>query len=406
MGFKILVADKFPDAKIKELTQAGCSVVYDPALKEASLVKAVEGELPDIIIVRSTKVEKAVIEANPRLNLIIRAGAGYNTIDIASASAHSIYVSNCPGKNSIAVAELAFGLILSLDRKIPDNVKDMRAGIWNKEKYSKADGLFGKTIGIAGTGMIGSEMIIRAKAFGLKVAAWSRSLTPGKAEDMDVEYCRNVIELAEKSDIVSVHLALTGDTKGLFGKEFFNAMKSGSFFINTSRAEVADEEALKDALKGKGIMAGLDVFSGEPSSGTGDVKNSFEGIENVYCTHHIGASTKQAQDAISDEAIRIVKDYLTTGVVRNCVNLLEKTSARFVLSVHHLNRVGVLAGVLDIIRDNNINVESMQNVIFSGAEGACANIQIDNELDKNVIKKILDSNSAIISASQYDIGSN
>ncbi len=404
MGLKILVADKFPENKIRELTSLGCIVVYDPGLKEASLTSAVSRELPDVIVVRSTKVGKDVITANPRLNLVIRAGAGFNTIDITAASASSVYVANCPGKNSIAVAELAFGLILGLDRKIPDNVIDMRSGVWNKEKYSKADGLFGKTIGIAGTGMIGSEVITRARAFGLKVAAWSRSLTPEKAEDMDVEYCRDVIDLAGKSDIVSVHLALTGDTRGLFGKDFFNAMKKGAFFINTSRAEVVDEDALYEAVTLKGIKAGLDVFNGEPSSGTGEIKNTLAGLPNVYCTHHIGASTQQAQDAISDEAIKIIRDYISTGRVRNCVNLLEKTPAKYMLCVHHINRVGVLAGVLDIIRDSNINVESMQNVIFSGAEGACANIQIDNELDKNVLERILASNRAIISTSQYDIG--
>ena len=403
MGFKILIADKFPENKIEEFTSLGCKVVYDPGLKEASLTKAVGDELPDIIIVRSTKVGKESIEANPKLNLIIRAGAGYNTIDIATASEQSVYVANCPGKNSIAVAELAFGLILSLDRKIPDNVADFRSGIWNKEKYSKADGIFGKTLGIIGTGMIGSEVISRAKAFGLKIAAWSRSLTPEKAENMDIEYCKDVKTLAGKADIISVHLALTNDTRGFLGEDFFNSMKEGACFVNTSRAEVIDEEALKNAVLSKKIRAGLDVFSGEPSSGTGNFKSDFSGIENVYCTHHIGASTKQAQNAISDEAVKIVKEYIATGSVRNCVNLLEKTSAKYMLCVHHFNRVGVLAGVLDIIRDSNTNVESMQNVIFSGAEGACANIQIDTALDSKTIKKIIESNKDILSASQYDI---
>lgn len=403
MGLKILIADKFPGEKVSGLSETGCEVFYDPALKEESLEKAVRERQPDVIIVRSTKVTAAIIAANPRLNLVIRAGAGYNTIDIAAASSHSVYVANCPGKNSIAVAELAFGLVLAIDRKIPDNVSEMKAGTWNKEKYSKADGLFGKTLGIIGTGMIGKEMISRARAFGMEVCAWSRSLTPEKAKDLEAQYCGSITELAGMSDIVSVHLALTGDTRNLIGKDFFSAMKKNSVFINTSRAEIVDEDALAEAILEKELWAGLDVFSGEPASGTGTVSSRFSEMENVYCTHHIGASTKQAQDAISDEAIKIVNDYITTGNVRNCVNLLEKTPAKYMLSVHHLNRVGVLAGIFDIIRDNNINVESMQNVIFTGGEGACANIQIDNPLGDDLIRKIVDSNSNVLSASQHEI---
>ena len=153
---KILIADKFPESGLNELKAAGFEVVYDAELKDESLTQAVSSTGADVLVVRGTKVPGATLEAG-RLSLVVRAGAGYNTIDVKTASARGIYVANCPGKNSIAVAELAFGLILSLDRRIPANANDLRAGKWNKKEYSRARGLFGCTLGLIGLGQIGQE---------------------------------------------------------------------------------------------------------------------------------------------------------------------------------------------------------------------------------------------------------
>ena len=178
------------------------------------------------------------------LKLVVRAGAGYNTIDVAAASRRGIYVSNCPGKNSIAVAELAFGLILALDRRIADNVISLRQGQWNKTEYSKARGLYGRTLGLIGVGRIGREMIPRAKGFSMPVVAWSRSLTPAEARELGVEYAASPVEVARRADIVSVHLASNAETRGRIDAEFFEAMRQGAYFINTSRAELVDPVAL------------------------------------------------------------------------------------------------------------------------------------------------------------------
>src|SRR5437879_4612963 len=163
---KILIADKFEQSGLDALQACGCVVIYNPGLQDDALVAAIAGHQPDALVVRSTKVTEAMLDAG-RLSLVVRAGAGYNTIDVRAASARGIYVSNCPGKNSIAVAELAFGLMLSLDRRIHDNVGDLRHGRWNKKEYSKARGIFGRTLGLIGVGRIGQERISRAKAFGM-----------------------------------------------------------------------------------------------------------------------------------------------------------------------------------------------------------------------------------------------
>src|SRR5438309_4294183 len=242
----VLIADKFEQSGRVGLQAIGCEVSFQPDLKDDALVSAIAQVQPDVLIVRSTKVTEPILAAGP-LKLIVRAGAGYNTIDVAAASRRGIYVSNCPGKNSIAVAELAFALILALDRRIADNVVALRAGEWNKKEFSRARGLFGRTLGLVGVGKIGQEMIPRARAFGMPVVAWSRSLTDEKAAALGVERKDSPLDVARAADIVSVHLALKPETRMLIGRDFFQAMKGGAYFINTSRGDVVDQSALVEA---------------------------------------------------------------------------------------------------------------------------------------------------------------
>ena len=256
----VLIADKFEQSGRDGLQALGCDVSYQPDLKDESLVAAIAQIRPDVLVVRSTKVTEAMLDAGS-VKLVVRAGAGYNTIDVAAASKRGIYVSNCPGKNSIAVAELAFALILALDRRIADNVISLRRGEWNKKEFSKARGLFGRTLGLIGVGKIGQEMIPRAIAFGMPVVAWSRSLTRERADELGVAYRAKPDEVAKEADVVSVHLALKPQTQGLIGADFFGAMRPGAYFINTARGDVVDQRALIEAMKTRGIRAGLDVFA-------------------------------------------------------------------------------------------------------------------------------------------------
>ena len=177
---KVLVADTFEKSGLDGLKTAGCDVVYRPDLKDDALTAAIRESSADVLVVRSTPVTGAMLESGG-LSLVVRAGAGYNTIDVATASARGIYVSNCPGKNAIAVAELAFALLLALDRRIPDNVAELRAGAWNKKEYSKARGLYGRTLGLLGYGNIGQEVARRAHAFGMPIVVWSRRFATGRA---------------------------------------------------------------------------------------------------------------------------------------------------------------------------------------------------------------------------------
>jgi D-3-phosphoglycerate dehydrogenase len=392
---RVLIADKFEQSGRDGLEAAGCDYSYQPDVKDDTLVEAIKSYAPDALVVRSTKVSEAMLEAGA-LKLVVRAGAGYNTIDVAAASRRGIYVSNCPGKNSIAVAELAFALILALDRRIADNVSALRQGQWNKKEFSRARGLYGRTLGLVGTGQIGQEVIRRAHAFGMPVVAWSRSLTEARAAELGVERMESPADVARASDIVSVHVALKPDTRGLLGADFFAAMREGAYFINTSRGEVVDQGALLAAMRARGLRAGLDVFAAEPASATGEFTDEIAREANLYGTHHIGASTDQAQEAIAAETVRIIRAFKETGKVPNVVNLAARTPATHLLVVRHRDRPGVLAQVLDAIRAAHINVQEMENIVFEGAEAAVARINLEAAPDASTLERLRAENADII----------
>ncbi len=394
---KILVADKFEKSGLDGLAGTGAAVLFEPDLKDEALGARLSESGADVLIVRSTKVTAGVLERARGLALVIRAGAGVNTIDLAAASRQGVFVANCPGKNGIAVAELAMGLVLALDRRIPENAEALRRGEWNKKEFSKAKGIFGRTLGIAGTGTIGREVAARARAFGMEVLGWSRSLTDGKAEALGIERVPAVLDLARRCDVVSVHLAAAPETKGLFGAEFFAAMRPGSFFVNTARADVVDAAALLEALD-RGIRAGLDVFPKEPAESKAPFDDALARHPNVVGTHHIGASTDQAQEAIAAETVRIVRTYLETGKVDNVVNVARRPPATHLLVVRHRDRVGVLAHVLAALKGDGISVQGMENTVFEGAEAACARIELDKEPRAGTLETILIGSADIYSA--------
>lgn len=401
---QVLVADKFEQSGREGLQTLGCDVSYQPDLKDDALVQAIAQIRPDVLVVRGTKVSEPMLAAGP-IKLVVRAGAGYNTIDVAAASKRGIYVSNCPGKNSIAVAELAFALILALDRRIVDNVVALRRGEWNKKEFSKARGLFGRTIGLIGVGKIGQEMIARAHAFGMNVIAWSRSLTPERAAELGVIHKDSPQAVAAEADVVSVHLALNNETRNIISAGIFNAMREGAYFINTARGEVVDQQALVNAMRSRGIRAGLDVYAMEPTSATGEFKDEVVKEEGLYGTHHIGASTDQAQEAIAAETVRIVQQFKETGKVPNVVNLARQTPATHRLVVRHVDRPGVLAGVLDAIKSEQINVQEMENIVFEGAAAAVARINLDNAPSEAILNGIRSGSADIIELNLIQLGS-
>jgi D-3-phosphoglycerate dehydrogenase len=383
---RLLIADAFPESFLSEFRSLGLDVDYRPELDEIALASAAEDA--GILVVRSTKVTRATIERASSLELILRAGAGVDTIDVVAASERGVYVANCPGKNSVAVAELTMGLILAIDRRIPEGTADLRAGKWNKKEYAKADGLKGKTLGIVGFGAIGQAVAKRAAAFEMKLLVYSVPLRPEVIAAHGAEAAKSLEDLFERADVVTVHVPQDATTKKLFGAELFGRMKKGAVFVNTSRGGVMDQAALERAMRERGLRVGLDVFDPEPAGGTGAFEGEIAKLPGFVGTHHIGASTEQAQNAIAAEAVRICREYVTAGRVPNCVNIELHPPAKVQLLVRHYDKVGVLAAVLDVIRRHGLNVEDMTNTIFAGAKAAVAAIRVSAEPPEELLAEL------------------
>lgn len=408
---KILVADAFEASGLEGLSSFGAEVAYEPGLKDDALTAAIARHRPDVLVVRGTKVSAAMLDAGP-LALVVRAGAGVNTIDVRAASERGIHVANCPGKNAVAVAELALGLLLALDRRIPDAVAELRAGRWNKKEYAQAPGLHGRTLGVLGLGAIGCEVIRRAHAFGLRIVAWSRRfdgearwMTLAEARLLELEAVHQQApirlapapaEVAAACDALTVHVALGPDTRGFLDESVLSRLRPGAFFVNTSRGEVVDAAALERVAREKGLRLGLDVFAVEPAGGTAEFHDPLLALPCVYGTPHVGASTDQAQEAIAAETVRIVRSFVETGKVPNCVNFARRTPATHRLVVRHRDRPGVLAHVFDRLHAAGINVQETENLVFEGSHAAIARIHLVGEPDESTLGEIREENQDIL----------
>ena len=318
---KILIADSFPESHIDELTRLGHEVVSNPALDAATLPQAIADHAA--LLVRSSIVTTDTLASGKSLKLVIRAGAGTNTIDKSGAADRGIRVCNVPGANSIAVAELVMGLIIAIDRNIAAGAADLRNRVWNKKKYSGGRGLYGQKIGILGLGAIGLAVAERARAFGTGVYAIAK---PGRSDKASIRISDAGIiqldsqdEILKTCDIITLHMPSTDNTRNMVNQSFLNQMKDGAILINTSRGDLVDEAALIEAMETKGIRAGLDVYRNEPDSGSARFESALANHESVCGVHHIGASTAQAQTAVANGVIDVIHSFVN-GKLINCVN--------------------------------------------------------------------------------------
>jgi D-3-phosphoglycerate dehydrogenase len=375
---RLLIADKLHPRAIEELRALPLEVVYEPELTKESLEKRLQGV--GILVVRSTEVTAAAIENTRQLNLIVRAGASYGTIDVRAASKRGIYVANCPGKNASAVAELVIGMLVAVDRRIPDAVASLRAGKWERQEYGKAEGLMGKTLGVAGMGAIGREVAQRARCLGLNVLAWSRSLTPARATELGVGWVASIDELASKSHVLTLHLALVDRTRRILDRRVLGLLPERAIVINTARTDLIDNEALFEAVEKRGLRVALDVFPDEPRGSktfaTPDTFRTYASGGLVYGTPHVAAATDQAQLAIATETVRVIRSFLLEGMVPNVVNVMSSTAARFQLVIRMMDKVGTFAHVLAVLKRHGINVEEVSNTVFEGGSAACAKLRL------------------------------
>ncbi len=388
---RILFADKIDAKRLDRLNAAGHDCIVKPELGANDLANHMNDV--EVLVVRSTKVKRKVFAAAGQLAMVLRAGAGTDTIDCDNASKFGVYVCNVPGRNAVAVAELTMGLLLAIDRQIVDASADLRAGRWDKARYVGATGLKGRRMAIVGMGAIGIEVAQRAAAFGIEVVALHRS---DRSEDLlaamkrwGVNTAPNWETLLADADIVSLHLPATPQTCGLVDAEFLSMMPDGAILLNTSRGELIDETALLHALNERSMRAGLDVFCDEPSTADAQWGSPLGSHPRVTGTHHIGASTVQASEAIAEGVVEVLEAF-ANGEVLNCVNRAERPSGRSIIVVRHRDQVGVLAGILMALRASGINVAQMRNEILAGPKhhAAVATIWVSRRPSNKVVDEI------------------
>lgn len=375
---KVLVADLFSQAALDEMSNAGVQVIYNHALNGDSLKAALQSEAPEVLVVRSTKVTGDMITSSPSLEFIIRAGAGVDNIDCVAASKNSIFVANCPGKNSVAVAELVMGHILSVDRRLPENYALLKQGKWNKGAFSECTGIKGRKLGIIGLGAIGKEVAVRAKSFGLEVCGTDPFVSAAQAHALGIEYFNTVEEVARVSDIITFHVPSTPQTKGMINSSFLALCKENVVIINTSRGDLANEAELLRELEARpGFWYACDVYLGEPAAKECDFVHALAQHPKVYGSHHIGASTKQAETAIGLEALRMILQYSKTRKVDagNLVNMQTAVKAKFSVNVRHHGQA--LAGLLTSLTECGCKVQEIENKAFKDGAAFTATVYLD-----------------------------
>lgn len=320
MSKKILITDPIEKSCIEILQSAGFEVSHKPGLKEDEIITVIKDY--NVLIVRSgTKVTKKIIDASTNLELIARAGAGVDNIDVNSATHRGIIVMNTPGGNTLSTAEHTMALLLSMCRNIPSANNELKSGLWDRKKYLGTE-LFGKTIGIIGLGKIGKEVAIRCKAFGMDVIGYDPVLTQDAAQKIGVKLV-SIDEIFAQSDIITVHVPLSNETKNLIDKNAIDRCKTGVKIINCARGGIVNEEALLEGLKsGKVSAAALDVFEKEPPQ----FPNELIEHPKVVVTPHIGASTKEAQEKVAIQIANQIIDFYENGNLVGAVNAyaLEK----------------------------------------------------------------------------------
>jgi D-3-phosphoglycerate dehydrogenase len=399
---KVIVADKISDRGIQLLKeQPNWQIVLTN--KDTLL-----GELPtaDALIVRSaTKVTADLLDKAPHLRAVGRAGVGVDNIDLEAATKRGVLVMSTPGGSSVSVAEHTFALLLALVRQLPKFDAAMREGRW--EKSSSGAEVRGKTLGLIGLGRIGSEVALRAEAFDMRVLAFDPFISEAAARELSVDLV-SLEQLLAESDFISLHTAVVPQTQNMINAQSIAKMKKGVRIINAARGELINEADLAAAIK-EGYVAGaaLDVFAEEPPKNCPLI-----GLPNVITTPHVAGSTAEAQEELGTQVAVQIKDYLVEGIIRNAVNLpalsadqyrrvrpylalaerlgsLVSQAAPFrpaririryageVAEVGtHLLRSAVLAGVLNAVLDEKVNV------VNAPAVAAARGLRVEEETRK------------------------
>ncbi|HKV70378.1 MAG TPA: hydroxyacid dehydrogenase [Gemmatimonadales bacterium] len=316
MSIRVVIADKLGDAGIALLASSPEIHVVNLAGKSREELEAALTTAEALIVRSETKVTAEMIAKAPNLKVVARAGIGVDTIDVAAATKRGIAVMNAPGANTVSAAEHAIALLLSLLRHIPEAAETMKQGGWDRKRFEGSE-LRGKTLGVVGLGRIGGYVAQVAHAFGMTIIAYDPFVAPQRAVELQARLLP-IEQLLAEADIITLHVALTDETRHLLNAQRLKLMKPTAFLVNTARGELVDELALVAAVKEKRIAgAAIDVFAEEPLPKDSPLR----GLERVLLTPHLAASTSEAQKRVAIEICTAVREALLRGDLSTAINL-------------------------------------------------------------------------------------
>jgi D-3-phosphoglycerate dehydrogenase / 2-oxoglutarate reductase len=382
---KILVACKLPEDALERLRALAIDVVYLPHVSGHELRDALSDA--GVLVVGATRVSPETIARAIALQMIVHAGPGRGDIAIEDASAQGVFVTHCPDRHAAAVAELTLGLILALDRRIVESTMALREGRWSQAEFMQAHGLAGRTLGILGYGTVGRLVARRARAFAMRVVAWSPRLAPDAAPEPDVELLNWPRELARQSDVVVVD-AGADESEILVDKEFLENMPYEASLVHVGHSGAVDEAALARAIEQRRLRVALDVFASEPAGESSRFRCRLMDLPGVIGTQHVGAYTDQAYRAMAEEVVRIVGAFVVSGEVLNCLNVIDRSPATWQLVLRVRDQVGVMASVLETIRADGINAQEITSRVFTGAKAAWCTIALDERPSTEALEGI------------------
>jgi D-3-phosphoglycerate dehydrogenase / 2-oxoglutarate reductase len=395
---KVLVSDNLGEIGIQMLKEApGIEVDVKTGLKPEEL-KAIIGEYDALAIRSATRVTEELLDAASRLKVVGRAGIGLDNVDIPAATKRGVVVMNTPTGNVVTTAEHAIAMMLALTRRIPEGTVSLKSGRWEKKKLEGRE-LYKKTLGVVGYGKIGSIVADRGRGLRMRVVVYDPFVTPDKIVNDGFEAV-TLEELYKQSDYISLHVPKLKNTLGMINKESFALMKPGVMLINCARGGLVNEADLYDALtSGKVAGAALDVFETEPPG-----ENPLLGLEQVICTPHLGASTKEAQTNVAVMVAQQIIDYLTTGTIVNAVNVPSVTG-------EDLEKIGPyikLAEQLGLLQAQLISGAPKEVVIeyygdFKGIDLSPVTTALMKGLLTPMVKEVVNFVNARVMASQRGI---
>jgi len=384
---KILVACTLPEDALQELRSLASETIYRPDLTAEQMPELV-GDV-SVLIVGRTRVSPEVIAAGRSLEMIVRVGTNTSNIAVDEASAQGVFVCNCPHKDAIAVAELALGLLLALDRRLPEHIAAQQRGGRTELPAGDALGLAGRTLGVVGFGPVGQAIARRAQGFDMSVLAWSPTLTPELAAAHRVGFCAWPRELARQSDMVAVHAPQQEVDDFLVDAEFLRNMREGAYLVYIGHPAALDESALVEIAPRRKLRFAYDTHAPHVAdSDAGRFRSRLRELPDVIGTHHLADRTRQAREATAVEAVRVVREFLVSGQALNCVNLLARSPATWQLALRLRDTVGVMAAVMDHIRADGINAQEITSRVFAGARAAACVIALDERPSSEALSAI------------------